>query len=29
MSRIKNDELELTCISLTDEIKRGNSMLNS
>ena len=29
MGKFKNDELELTCISLTDEIKRGNSMLNS
>ena len=29
MSSFKNDELELSCISLTDEIKRGNSMLNT
>ena len=29
MSSFKNDELELSCISLTDEIKRGNPMLNN
>ena len=29
MNSFKNDELKLSCISLTDEIKRGNTFLNS
>ena len=29
MSSFKNDELELSCIGLTDEIKRGNPILNN